>query len=259
MTSPTAVERQVRIGAPPVRVAASLAASPWRGALRVEPAGAGSRVVLAARIEPEGLARAVEALAVDDLCRLKASFEHPPTDQPTEIKRNREETKTVSELHLKTIIDAPKERVWAALADFGGVSVWNPSVKQSALTSEATEGVGISRECQLAPMGTVRERVTEWDPGRLMSIEIYENDNLPGFRGGQATLGLTERGPDRTEVTCHMDYSIGLGLLGATMNAVGMRRLFTRSLTQLLAGLKYHVETGRPVDGSVDLPLDAVA
>ncbi len=160
-------------------------------------------------------------------------------------------------LNLSIKIDAPTEKVWEALADFGGVAAWNPSVKQSRLTSSAVEGAGVSRECVLAPMGTVQERVTEWTDGRLMGIEIYDHKNLPGLRSAVATIKLEPQGPT-TVVQCQMDYAVGLGVIGAGMNAMGMRRLFTKSLGGLLAGLKHHVETGERVDSKTRLDLDAV-
>ena len=160
-------------------------------------------------------------------------------------------------LNLSITIDAPAEEVWEALADFGGVAIWNPSVKQSRLTSSVTEGTGLSRECVLAPMGTVQERVTQWTDGRLMAIEIFDHKNLPGLRSAVATIELVPQGPT-TLVQCQMDYAVGLGFVGAGMNAMGMRRLFTKSLGGLLAGLKHHVETGEPVDGKTRLDLDAV-
>lgn len=168
-------------------------------------------------------------------------------------------TGTTSEVTLSIVVDGTPSEVWSVLADFGQVAVWNPSVKASHLTSTATEGTGISRQCKLSPMGTVQERVVEWDPERLLGIEIYENDGIPGFRSGRARIAVDELSPSSTRVTMAMRYTVGLGIIGAAANAIGMRRIFTRSLTQLLAGLKYHVETGRPVDDTASLELDAVA
>ena len=160
-------------------------------------------------------------------------------------------------LNLSITIDASTEKVWKVLADFGGVATWNPSVKQSRLTSSSIEGAGVSRECVLAPMGTVQERVTEWTDGRLMVIEVYDHKNLPGLRSAVATIELESQGPT-TLVHCRMDYAVGLGVVGAGMNAMGMRRVFTKSLGGLLAGLKHHVETGERVDGKTRLDLGAV-
>ena len=74
----TEIDRQVRLDASPSDVAAALATSPWRSAMRIEPAGAGSRVVISARAEPDELARAVENMALDEVCRLRSALSDPP-------------------------------------------------------------------------------------------------------------------------------------------------------------------------------------
>lgn len=154
-------------------------------------------------------------------------------------------------------IDAPSAAVWSALADFGGISAWNPNVKTSRLTSAGDVGVGITRECQLTPMGTVQERVTEWVAGESMTIEIYEFKNVPGMRQGVAKLRVEPLG-GQSVVHMHMRYSVGLGPIGAGMNAAVMKRQFGSSIAKLLAGLKVHVETGEPIVKSTNLPTKSV-
>lgn len=161
-------------------------------------------------------------------------------------------------INLSTTINATPEQVWPLLADFGGVAAWNPSVKTSRLTSSQSVGEGITRECTLSPMGTVQERVTAWEDQRLMGIEIFEFKNVPGMRGGAAIFELVPQA-GRTVVNVTFDYTVGLGLVGAGMNSMGMRRKFIKSMKGLLAGLKHHVETGEAIDGFKGLPVDEVA
>ncbi len=52
-------------------------------------------------------------------------------------------------------IHAPKEKVWAAIADLGAIQDFHPGVKKSYYTSEQREGVGASRHCDLKPFGFV--------------------------------------------------------------------------------------------------------
>lgn len=155
-------------------------------------------------------------------------------------------------------IDATTEEVWPALADFGGISAWNPTVKASRLTSSIDDGEGMTRECELLPVGTVQERVTEWVEGQMMSIEIYEFRGIPAMRSSVAVLSLEPDG-DRTRVRVDLTYEVGLGAIGAGMNSMVLKRQFAKALTGLLAGLKLHVETGQPVDRSSNLPTAAVA
>ncbi len=158
-------------------------------------------------------------------------------------------------------ISAPKDRVWRALADFGSISTWNPNVNASKLTSPQPGGLGATRQCNLAPMGVVDEKVVQWDEERALGIEVYEMQKMPGMREATATFILSDdehAGDEQTKVELTMGYEIGLGVLGSTMNALGMRRQFSRAAIGLLAGLKHHVETGASVTGKTKLPTDEV-
>ena len=73
-------------------------------------------------------------------------------------------TKVTSEIR----IDAPRDKVWDVVADLGTVSVWNPVLADSHYTSEAKEGVGASRHCDFPDGGYVKERATEWKPGKVL-------------------------------------------------------------------------------------------
>ena len=42
----------------------------------------------------------------------------------------------------RVVIDAPKEKVWASLADFGNVQNLSPNVSKSFLTSDQISGLG---------------------------------------------------------------------------------------------------------------------
>ena len=154
-------------------------------------------------------------------------------------------------------IDAPAAQVWETLADFGKVATFSPTVKSSSLTSDQPGGLGATRECVLAPMGTIQERVTAWDEGRMLGIEIYDRKNVPGLRQADAIIEVEALG-DKSKVTMNLDYEVGLGPIGAGMNAIALKRRFVKATAGLLAGLKHHVETGEAVDGKTDLPFEAV-
>lgn len=261
------IERQVHIEAAPVAVAARLATSPWRAAYAIEPEAAGTRVEIRATVEPEALARVVEAATLEEVCRLRSALDpgvdgddRPAASRngplPIETSKRRRNTMTVIERTVT--IDAPAEQVWPALADFGGISAWNPNVKASRLTSTRDEGAGMTRECRLTPMGVVQEEVTEWVEGRMMTIEITDFKNVPAMRSAVAVLELSPRG-DRSRVDMRMDYEVGLGAVGAGMNSVMMKRQFGKAVTTLLAGLKHHIETGEQVGGTSDVPKATVA
>lgn len=251
----TDINRQIRLDASPSDVAAALATSPWRSAMRIEPAGAGSRVVISATAEPEELARAVENMALDEVCRLRGALTDPaPRTAPLGSTTWR---RTVQTLEMAVTIDAPTATVWPALADVGNVEAWNPGIASARLTSDTEQGVGATRECVLSPMGTVQERVTAWMHERLITVEIYERKRLPAVRRAMATIEL-EADAARTSVRCRLDYEVGLGPVGRSLNASLLRRMFATSLVGMLAGLKHHVETGETVAGIEGLPVTHV-
>jgi carbon monoxide dehydrogenase subunit G len=155
-------------------------------------------------------------------------------------------------------INAPVADVWKTFVDFGNVADAVPSVKTSQLTSDLETGLGATRECHLAPMGVVQERITGWDEGKTLEVDIYESKGVPALRSGLATIDLDDLG-NKTQVTVTMDYTVGLGAIGKGMNAMVMKRQFGASLKGLLAGYKHRIETGEIVTGKTSIPLDAVA
>ena len=81
-------------------------------------------------------------------------------------------------------INAPKEKVWEVLADFGAVSNWAPTILESRSTTEANGGVGAERTCKHQKMGDIEERIVAlggWsqselrcDRGLTLSDQILE-------------------------------------------------------------------------------------
>ncbi len=222
-------------------------------------------MLIDAEIEPEALAESIEADLLATVCATKRRLEragdqiqNPPKSNKPETKKSKRKTSIMTTITRSVSIDAPSDEVWATLADFGNISVFNPSVKSSQLTSDHSGGLGATRECVLAPMGVVQERITDWEEGRSMSVEIYDRKMIPGLKSGVARIELAPRG-EQTTVSVTMDYSVGLGPVGASMNAMGMRRMFGKALAGLVAGLKHHVETGETVTADTKIPVKAVS
>lgn len=82
-------------------------------------------------------------------------------------------------------IGAPATAVWDVLADFPNIADWNGGVKKSYATGEQTEGIGATRHCDLAPVGTLEETVREWQPGKKMVISIDSATKLPISHGAR--------------------------------------------------------------------------
>ena len=153
-------------------------------------------------------------------------------------------TQVATEAH----IDAPKEKVWEVLADLGGIDKWNPGVARSRWTSEQRQGIGASRHCDLQnPSGTLEERAIEWREGEGYTIDVYES-SLP--LKNMVKFAISPEG-DGTRVYVTVDYRLKYGPVGALLDVLFVRRQIQKGFDRLVAGLKYHVETGDPVDDKV--------
>ncbi len=164
----------------------------------------------------------------------------------------------MSRLSYQTNVDAPLQKVWKILADFGGIYKYNPGVSSSHSTSSNNGGVGASRHCDLIPAGSIEERIIEWNEGQSYSLEIYDGKGVPPFKKSVATLAITPNGSG-TVVTATLDYSLKYGPLGALMEALVVKRFLQRGFQGLLAGLKHYAETGEEVQSAKGLPFKLVA
>ena len=146
-------------------------------------------------------------------------------------------------------IDAPREKVWAVLADLGGIYKWNPGVSHSRSTSESSGGEGATRHCDLSsPKGYLEERAFDWREGDGFKIDIYES-SFP-FERNVVEFSVRADG-DGTIVSVSPDYQLKFGPIGALVERLILGRQLRKGMANLLAGLKYHVETGELVGDTV--------
>lgn len=139
-----------------------------------------------------------------------------------------------------TVIHAPTEQVWAALADIGSIHVWNPGVKDSHVTSDRDSGLGASRHCDLGGGNFLKEEVVEFERARRLTMRVTES-NLPFAR---ADVGFDLQPEDEsTRVTVRPEYELKYGPLGVLMDRLFVRRSYEKGMRSLLRGLKRHVET----------------
>lgn len=155
----------------------------------------------------------------------------------------------MSKFTTQVKINAPKHEVWKVLADIGGIYKWNPGVAHSYSTSEENSGEGATRHCDLQTtggksFGYLEERTVDWREGEGYKIDIYDS-NLPiKSNVVEFTVKADE---DGTIVSVSPEYAIKYGLLGSLINRLFLHRKLQQAMEGLLAGLKYHVETGEVV------------
>ena len=81
--------------------------------------------------------------------------------------------------------------------------------------------------------------MVEWEEGSRLTFQII-GTNLP-FKNADIRFLLTDDGGS-TIVTVSPDYSLKFSLFGKTLDALFIRRMYSKGMKALLRGLKKHVE-----------------
>lgn len=94
-------------------------------------------------------------------------------------------------VYVSSVIDAPAERVWAAVRDFNGLPSWVPAIAGSRIEGgQPADTVGCIRILTLQDGGTIREQLlTLSDYDYQCTYSILESPL--GVRGYIATLKLS--------------------------------------------------------------------
>ncbi len=96
-------------------------------------------------------------------------------------------------------INAPIEKVWAKVGNFGDMS-WHPAVTKTAITSGKADEVGATRVLTLDGGGFVNETLTSYDAeGTTFKYEI--TDSVLPVRDYGATLKVKSSGDGKTTIT----------------------------------------------------------
>jgi ligand-binding SRPBCC domain-containing protein len=138
-------------------------------------------------------------------------------------------------------INAPPDKVWEVLADLEAVQKYNPMVVSARHLSSNREGIGASRRCDLKPKGHVRERVIGWEPKKAITMELVESPWPIGFMRWRPELRPDGAG---TIITQRIEYRLKFGLLGRILDALLMRRMLNKGITDTLVNLKRFIEAG---------------
>jgi len=124
----------------------------------------------------------------------------------------------------KVVINASKQKVWDALADFGNIQNMSPNISKSYLTSDKTNGVGAQRHCDFTSMrAQVEERIVEWNEGESFKIHIYERKNMPMIADIHSEFKLEE---EDNQVTLIGSFAYGMSNgLGNFLNKLMMKKM----------------------------------
>jgi uncharacterized protein YndB with AHSA1/START domain len=131
----------------------------------------------------------------------------------------------MSTIEVSRPMTASREAVWGVLADFANIADWNGGVTESFSTSEAADGLGAQRHCDLKPFGGLEETIRGWEPMREIVISIDSAAKLP-IKTGLVTFTIDgdDAGPT---VNVHYDYAPKFGPIGKLMTPLLDRQLTT--------------------------------
>ena len=96
---------------------------------------------------------------------------------------------------------ATRDEVWSLLEDAASWADWG-SWSSVEVDGGGPQGVGVERTLVKWPY-RVRERITEWEPGRRHSYELLDGMNAEGYR---STLTLRDRPGGGTVVRWRSEY-----------------------------------------------------
>src|SRR5262245_48303534 len=135
--------------------------------------------------------------------------------------------------------NCPPERIWALLSNLEAVQDYNPTVRAASLQGSQRAGVGAMRACELHPKGRVVERVTHWEDGRALGLEVAESDWPIQFMRWVTRMEPDGRG---TRITQELEYQVKFGLAGWLLDRLVMKRKLTATLDEVFAALVERAE-----------------
>lgn len=154
-------------------------------------------------------------------------------------------------MHTVTVnktIDVPAQDVWEALDDFGGIYRFHPLIETSPIVNDVPRGEGAKRECTFYSGGSIKERITDYEPGRSYTVDIYDNGPFP-LKQSVSTITIEHAGSGRTDVDWKLDFEPKYGPAGDLMAYTVMKRQFRSILDSLIDSLEEYLRTGKLVGG----------
>ncbi len=134
----------------------------------------------------------------------------------------------------ETRANCPPERVWALLSDLEAVQRYNPGVRAANIDGRQRTGIGARRVCELVPKGRVVERVTHWEDGRALGLEVAESDWPIHF---MRWITRIEPREGATHIAQKLEYQTKFGPLGWVLDKLVMRKKLTSTLDDVFARL----------------------
>jgi hypothetical protein len=142
-------------------------------------------------------------------------------------------------IHHEIEAACPPESLWDLLADLEAVQHYNPTVRAAAVKGTRRTGVGAERVCDLRPKGRVVERVTHWEEGRVVGLEVAESDWPIRFMHWVTRIEPKDGG---SVITQELEYAMKFGPLGWLLDKLVMKRRLTTTLDDVFGRLARRAE-----------------
>jgi hypothetical protein len=134
----------------------------------------------------------------------------------------------------------PPERIWDLLAALDAVPRFNPGVRAARVRGGQARGIGAVRECELVPRGRIAERVTLWEEGRALGLEVVESDWPLHFMRWVTRVEPASAG---SRLSQRLEYRVKFGPLGWVLDRLLMRRKIAGAVETALRGMVRAAET----------------
>jgi len=148
-------------------------------------------------------------------------------------------------VHSCVTIKASATEVWQVLQYPGNIADFHPLVKKSETISNQLQGDSCERRCAFIPMGIAEETVTQWEAGQSFTTEISGGEKMPPLKYMRGHIELQPVDNETSIVCFTLTYKLKYGLIGRLMNALMVRKQFSKAPPQYVFGLKQYVETGK--------------
>ncbi|MBI5917149.1 MAG: SRPBCC family protein [Bacteroidetes bacterium] len=143
-------------------------------------------------------------------------------------------------LHNEITINAPIEKIWAALTNIEELEKYDPTVKKSTATTPSKSGIGAARKVEMLDgKNWFEEKCTVSKPHEALAYEL----TACSFPVHQLkhSYRFEARG-NQTTVRQVMEYRMKFGFFGKILDALIVRKQSDKGIKAFLGGLKSFTE-----------------
>lgn len=147
-------------------------------------------------------------------------------------------------------IPLSREACWQRFLDLTRAKDYVPGLTDTVITTERKQGVGASRVVSHSQFGDMDETVVQWDEGIGMTIRLHKGDKpATPFKEAHFRYEFCDAAePGQCEIHCSMTYTLPGGPIGRLVDALLLRRVFSRNVVDTAVCLAENYRTNAPVD-----------